>query len=116
MAKEQTNAFAAFEALPSSPVSAEPFVREFAGVASSVALAHLAKDCNRNVAAEALALACLQPTAAGFAPSAACALASRFDGELAKELSPEAAQARDLNRVNRATFGTLSAMKTEKGT
>ena len=115
MAKEITSAFPAFEALPATPVSGDPFVREFAGAASPGALAHLAKDCNRNAAAEALALACLQPTAAGFAPSAACALASRFDGELAKELSPEAAQARELNRINKATFAALSAMKTEKG-
>jgi hypothetical protein len=112
---EKTNAFGQFESLPAAPVSGDPFVRGFAGAASPGALAHLAKDRNRNAAAEALALACLQPTAAGFAPSAACALASRVDGELAQELSPEAAQARDLNRVNKAAFAALSAMKTEKG-
>ena len=108
MAKEITNAFAAFEALPASPVSAAPFVREFAGVASSGALGRPPES------AEALALACLRPLSPGFSPAAAAALAKRFETELEKEASPEAAKARDLVRINKATFGTLSAMKTEK--
>ena len=116
MAKKITNAFPAFEALPAAPVSGDPFVREFAGVASPGALKHMIDDDGvRITASESLALVCLQPLAPGFTPSAAGALSARFDHAMKQELSGEAAQARDLNRVNKATFAALSAMKTEKG-
>ena len=98
-----SNAFETFSALPSAPISGDPLVREFA-----------AAYPNAVDAATDLALACLRPLSAGYSPAAAAALASRIERELKNELSPESAAARGLQRINQATFGTLSGMKLEK--
>ena len=106
------NAFPSFNDSPASAQASSPLVRGFAAAASPAARAKLSSSpASRAGAAEALALACLQPTAAGFNPAAACALAARLDLELEKECSAEAAMARELERINRAAFAKLEGLK-----